>query len=268
MKEKINNLSLAYFLSLTLLFLSGSLSGILSSVVYLLAFALPLAIALFLTDDKQKGVKNYLTLDYEGVRRTLTVTAPAVSVVVILSLLTSLVINLVFGKTNSVDVGDAFIPAILRHAMLPAILEEALFRYLPMRLLLPHSRRYTVLISAFFFALIHHDLFTIPYAFAAGVIFMVIDVALDSVIPSIIIHFINNAISVSLIVFDDNPNFAPFIYIMLGLITFLSLIDIIGGKYYRDRVLYAFGEGEKAKITPSMIAFAAVTLSIAVLGLL
>ena len=268
MQNKINNLSLVYFLFLIMLFLSGTFSGVLSTVVYFLAFILPLAIGLYIAKDEKTEVRKYLTLDYEGARRTLPIIAPAVSVVIILSALTSFVIYLVFGKTNNVDVGDAFIPAIIRHAMIPAVLEELLFRYLPMRLLLPHSRRYAVLISAFFFALIHHDLFVIPYAFAAGVIFMVVDIAVDSVIPSMIIHFINNLLSVSLLIFKDNPNFAPFIYIMLGLLTLLSLIDIIGGKYYQKRVAYAFAEGEKAKIPPSMIAFAGITLAIAVLSLL
>ena len=267
MQNKINNLSLVYFLFLAMLFLSGTLSGVLSTVVYFLAFILPLAMGLYIVKDEKTERLKYLTIDYEGARRTLPIIAPAVSVVIILSVITSFVIYLVFGKTNNVDVGDAFIPAIIKHALLPAVLEELLFRYLPMRLLLPHSRRWTVLISAIFFALIHHDLFAIPYAFAAGVIFMVVDIAVDSVIPSMIIHFINNAISVSLLVFKDNPNFAPFIYIMLGLLTLLSLIDIIGGKYYQKRVAYAFDEGERTRIPTSMIAFAIITLAIAVADL-
>ena len=268
MQKKIDNLSLVYFLFLIMLFLSGTLGGVLSTAIYLLAFILPLTMGLYLVKDEKTKGRKYLTMDYEGARRTLPIVAPAVSVVIILSVLTSFVIYLVFGKTNNVDVGDAFIPAIIRHALIPAVLEELLFRYLPMRLLLTHSRRWTVLISAFFFALIHHDLFVIPYAFAAGVIFMVVDIAIDSVIPSIIIHFINNLLSVSLLVFKDNPNFVPFVYIMLGLATVLSLIDIVGGKYYQKRVAYAFDEGERAKIPPSMIAFAVITLAIAVLSLL
>jgi membrane protease YdiL (CAAX protease family) len=268
MQKKIDNLSLIYFLFLIILFLSGAFSGVLSTIVYFLAFIVPLVIGLYLAKDEENETKKYLTLDYEGVRRTLPIIAPAVSVVIILSALTSFVIYLVFGKTNNVDVGDAFIPAIIRHALIPAVLEELLFRYLPMRLLLPHSRRSAVLISAFFFALIHHDLFVIPYAFVAGVIFMVVDIAVDSVIPSMIIHFINNLLSVSLLVFKNNPNFAPFVYIALGLITILSLIDIIGGKYYQKRVVYAFNIGERVKVTPPMLAFAAITLAIAVLSLL
>ena len=268
MQKNINNLSLVYFLFLAMLFLSGTLGGVLSNVIYLLSFILPLAMGLYLVKGEKTERLKYLTMDYEGMRRTLPIIAPAVSVVIILSALTSFVIYLVFGRTNNVDVGDALIPAIIRHALLPAVLEELLFRYLPMRLLLPHSRRWTVLISAIFFALIHHDLFVIPYAFVAGVIFMVVDIAVDSVIPSMIIHFINNLLSVSLLVFKDNPNFAPFIYIMLGILTLLSLIDIIGGKYYQKRVAYAFNEGERAKIPTSMIAFAVITLAIAVLSLL
>lgn len=269
MERKINILSTLYFLFLILLFLSGSLSEPLSTVIYFLAFILPIALSLFLTRDEGVEKSRFLTLDYEGLRRTLPIIFPTVSAVIFISYLTSLIIYLISGRTNSVDVGDSFILALINHALLPAILEEALFRYIPMRLLAHHSRRATVLISAFFFALVHHDLFSIPYAFIAGVIFMTVDITLNSVIPSVIIHFINNALSVSLIMFDDNPNFAPSLFIILGLLTLLSLIYVIGGDYYKKKVLYVFKRGkEKMKITIPMLLFAAFTLLFAIISLL
>ena len=92
MQKNINNLSLVYFLFLTMLFLSGTLGGVLSNVIYLLSFILPLVMGLYLVKgEKTEGLK-YLTMDYEGMRRTLPIIAPAVSVVIILSALTSFVI--------------------------------------------------------------------------------------------------------------------------------------------------------------------------------
>lgn len=267
MKRKLNILTILYLFFLVLLFLSGSISGVLGEAVYLLAFALPVGIGVYLTRDGSIRGKKLLTLDYEGSRRTLPIVAPTVSVVMLVSYLTSLLIFAVSGKTNSVDVGDSFILAIFSHALLPAVLEEALFRYLPMRLLSEHSRRGTILISAFFFALVHHDLFIIPYAFIAGVIFMMIDIALDSVIPSLIIHFLNNCLSVILIFAGDNTEFKWSVIVIWGILTFLSLIDIIGGKYYPKRVKYAFTDGEKLEITFPMLIFAALTLTIAFMSL-
>ena len=65
-----------------------------------------------------------------------------------------------------------------------------------MKLLLPYSKRHTVIYSSLFFALIHCSFSQMPYAFIAGVIFMLVDVAFDSVWPSIILHFVNNSLSI------------------------------------------------------------------------
>lgn len=268
MKRKVDILACLYSLFLILLLLSGSISGILSEIVYLLAFAVPIFIGVYLTRNGDVKIKKYLTIDYEGARRTLPLVAPTVSVVMIISYLTSLIIFAITKKTNNVDLGDSFLLALVSHALLPAVLEEALFRYLPLRLLGSHSRRGAILVSAFFFALVHHNLFTIPYAFIAGVIFMTIDIALDSVIPSVIIHFINNALSVAFIFGESVSGLNVAVLIILGLLTFLSFIDIIGGGYYPKRVKYAFAKGEGFEITLPMLIFAAVTLTIAVASLI
>lgn len=269
MEKKLNILSITYLLFLILLLLSGSLSGVVSDLVYFLAFIIPLAFGLISTRDEKVERGRFLVLDSEGLKRTLPVIFPTVSLVIILSYLTALLIRLITGRTNQVDVGDSFILALINHALLPAILEEALFRYLPMRLLSRHSKRGAVLISAFFFSLIHLDLFTIPYAFVAGIIFMTLDIALDSVIPSVIIHFINNALSVSLIIFADNPAFAPTLFVITGILALLSLVSIIGGDFYKTKLPQIFKKGgEEAKVTIPMLIFATFTLFFAIISIL
>ena len=51
MKIKISILTFSYTLFLMLLILSGSLSGIFSSIVYYLSFLLPIGMSLFMTRD-------------------------------------------------------------------------------------------------------------------------------------------------------------------------------------------------------------------------
>ena len=186
----------------------------------------------------------------------------------LLSYVTSLIIFALTGKTNSIDLGDSYFLALFTHALIPAIFEEALFRYLPMRLIAPHSPRCAVVASSFFFALVHHDLFSIPYAFLAGIIFMALDLATDSVIPSIIIHFINNSISISLM-FINRDAASLVLYIMILLLTVLSIIIIAKNKdKYRRLLVFVTEKGEGVRFTPEMILFAAVTLTIAVVSLL
>ena len=189
------------------------------------------------------------------------------SAVIAISALTSLLIYLSTGQTNSVDLGNSFILALLRYALLPAVLEEMLFRYLPMCLLLPYSKRATVLISAFFFSLVHHDLFSIPYAFVAGIIFMAVDVATESIVPSVIMHFINNALSVGMIIFKDNSAFAPTAYIILGILSLISLVTVwFGRKEYKKMLATAFEKGEPVGFSAEMLLFAVITLTIAVIS--
>lgn len=267
MDKKISILTVNYTLFLILLFASGSTNGILSEIIYYLAFLLPIIITLFLTrKDKFKGG---FSVDAEKTGKFAPIIAPTVSVIVIISFLTSFLIFYLTGKTNSVDLGDSFILALLTHALLPALLEEAVFRYIPMRLLESHSRCGTVIISAIFFSLIHHNLFVIPYAFIAGVIFMTVDIWANSVIPSIIIHFINNALSVGLIFFSDNPAFSPVIYVLLLILTVISLLFILKRRdEYLRMIRYSFDKGEGFKISGDVILFGAVCLFIAIIGLL
>lgn len=269
MKRKIGYLSIIYTLFLILLLLSGSLVGILSEIVYYLAFAIPFVLALLIDRKEKTEKKRYYLLSHEKIKDTLPTVAPTLSVVILLSYLTSVLIYALTGKTNSVDLGGSFVLALIDHALIPAILEEALFRYIPLRLLAPHSRRCAVILSAVFFSLVHHNLFTIPYALAAGVIFMAIDIAADSVIPSFILHFVNNALSVGLIIFADNPAFAPVLYLILGILTVVSLCFIfVRREKYKKMLNFAFDRGEGVGFTPELAVFAVVCLSLAIISLI
>lgn len=270
MSKKISTLTISYTLFLILLFLSGYLSGVLSRIVYLLSGIIPLLLCFFLSRDELSGEKSrFLTLKNENFKLALPLFAPTVGVIIIVSMITSWLIFMLTGKENRVDIGDSFILALINHALLPALIEEALFRYLPMRLLSSHSRCATVFLSAFFFALIHRSLFTIPYAFIAGVIFMAIDLATDSVIPSLLLHFINNAISVGLIIYGANPAFAPTVFTILAVLSLVSLVVIIiKREKYKNMLSLAFLSGEKVKFSLEMLLFAGLTLMIAIMNLL
>ncbi len=268
MQRKTSILTFSYTLFLILLFLSGSLTGIISQVVYYLSFALPIGIGLYLTRDDGVKRTKYLTIDKSGVRRFLPLIFPTIAAIMLISFVTSMLIFALSGKTNDIDIGDSVIIALFSHALLPAVLEEAIFRYLPIRLLAPHSPRAAIIVSAIFFSLAHADLFSIPYALVAGVILMTLDLACDSIIPSVIIHFINNALSV-LMMFIFNPFTVLGIYVTIILLTVISIIVIIEIKDdYEDALIIATYKGEGVKFTPGMILYAALTLAIAIMNLL
>ena len=113
---------------------------------------------------------------------------------------------------------------ILKYGLAPAIFEEMLFRYLPLRRLGSYSPRLAVFYSALFFSLVHASLLKIPYALLAGLIFAAIDIAAGSVLPSMIIHFINNLLS---ILWQREADNLPFVIVFLSVILLLGIVSVL-----------------------------------------
>ena len=231
-------LSLVFIL---LLSVSGSFSGILSDVIYIIAFVAPALIGLYLSKvfhrmrEEEAGVslenKWYYTLDAAKVKLLSPLVMPAILVVMLVSFLTTLVLN-AFG-ISSAQIEITSLPRMLvMHALAPALLEELLFRYLPMKLILPYSKRACIVISSLYFAFIHCSLFSIPYALVAGALFISLDIAFDSVLPSLILHFLNNAMSVIMVKYCDSVTSYA---IYLGACLVLLVVSLIFIYRFKDK---------------------------------
>ena len=158
---------------------------------------------------------------------------------------------------------------LVSHALAPALLEEALFRYIPMKLLLPYSKRTCIVYSSLCFAFIHCSLAQMPYAFVAGIIFMIVDVALDSVWPSVILHFINNAASVIMMKYCNDTVSASIFLSVLLLLCAVSVFFIFKKKQnYKKMLKTALGKGQGGAVTYAPFALAAICLYIAVASII
>lgn len=266
--NKIKLLSFFYILFLALLSLSGSLSGILSEIVYILSFALPTVLGLYIVKREDRENDDLLlSLDKRSFGLLIPTAAPIVSMIIITSGLTSFIIYQIFGAESSVDLGDNLILAMITHAFIPAILEEMLFRYLPLRLYGGENNATMVVVSSLFFALVHRDFFVIPYAFLAGALFIIIDIILDSIWPSVILHAVNNALSVLAIFYSNEPRFNYTFYAVLIVLTIISLAVIIAKRAkYISEIKKAFS-GERVKLTSEILYLAVPTLILAALDL-
>ena len=259
------------------LILSGYVGGWMGQIIYALAFIIPLLAGIFCSEEFKRrreevaGVAEApdgllkFTPDIAG--KLAPLAAPTVAIVFLTSLLTSLFLSL-FGVTSAPVENKGIVTMLIVHALTPAILEEALFRYLPMKLILPYSKRFCVFYSAFCFAMIHCNFSQMPYAFVAGVIFMMIDVALGSVWPSVILHFINNAASVIWIKYCGTL-LASWIFIgSLIVLVSVSLIFIFRkSREYRELLGSAFHKGERALYTPALLALVLMSVYLAVTNL-
>ena len=268
MKKNTDILSLFYLLFLMFIFLSSATGGIIAYVSYILAYFLPLVLFLVFLRDKESTPERLLVLKKKDIGFVLPIFAPTVLLVIGVSVATSYIVTSITGQTNSVDLGDSLLMAIVSHALIPALFEELLFRFLPISLLGQYSRSGLVLISGVFFALIHHSLFSIPYAFVAGVIFMTVALITDSVIPTVLLHFINNTMSVLFIFYGDN---SIFVSILIGLLLLLSILSVaiifLRRKEYLNRLSKTFSGEFKVSLSPISISFILLNLLIAVFSI-
>jgi len=83
-------------------------------------------------------------------------------------------------------------------AVLPALVEEMVFRGYILGALRPQGDGLAIVFSAVFFGLLHGNLLQIPFAFILGLIFGYLTVQTGSIWPAVLLHFLNNAFSVVL----------------------------------------------------------------------
>ena len=170
--------------------------------------------------------------------------APIIAIIFLISYLTSLLFGL-FGIEGATVENAPLAEMLLLHALLPALLEESVFRYLPMKLIAPYSRRWCAVLSALYFALVHMSVLQLPYALCAGFIFILVDLAYDSVWPSFILHLLNNAVSVLWIKYSASSGFAVWFIAVMVAAALLSLVGVyLKRKEYLSGLRAALEKGE------------------------
>lgn len=94
------------------------------------------------------------------------------------------------------DTPTSFLLNLFVIAVLPALLEEMIYRGYILRVLRGHGDVYAILVSSMLFSLMHGNLRQIPFAFIVGMVLGYVYVVTDNIWVPIAIHFANNAISV------------------------------------------------------------------------
>lgn len=119
-------------------------------------------------------------------------------------------------------------------AILPALMEEFVFRGVILGLLRKYGDGFAIVVSAAIFGLVHANIIQSSFAFIVGLILGYIVVKTNSLLPTIIIHFINNFFSILMDVFEKNLNvpardileFVTYlIFILLGSIGLIYLLQ-------------------------------------------
>lgn len=139
-------------------------------------------------------------------------------------------------------------------AVLPAICEETAHRGMLLKGLSPLGRKWAIIISSIMFGLLHLNIEQFFYATIIGLLLGYISTLCETIYPAMIIHFMNNAISVIMSfsrtnnwgidgVFNSLGNFMTnspvlgFIFIFLLIILLLFLLRYLIGLLFKDTAL-------------------------------
>ena len=266
MKSAITYLVFLDLIFLMLLSLSGFFAEPLSSVIYYVAFLLPIIIFAILIKAKKCDFHPIrVTISKENLLLTVPVIMPTVGAIIFLSFITSRILGLFFEAPPAEVSGNLFAD-VVEHALVPALLEEALFRYVPIALLASCSRRECVFVSALLFSLVHCNLFQIPYAFFAGILLAAMDIAFGSILPSLVVHFLNNSLSVVYMKYGTSDKFAnAFVLVTVILCAVSGAFVLLFRNKYKDKFVFKDG---KIKLSAELAVFIVLTLVISVSQLL
>ena len=129
----------------------------------------------------------------------------------------------------SFDTNNIFsiITAMIANAVCPALFEEFLFRGVVLGSLRKYGDKFAIIVSSILFAIIHINLPQVIFAFICGITFGLIVVKTNSLIPTIIIHFINNFLSCLMIIGKNNYGLEWYNYARIIVLSILILIGLL-----------------------------------------
>lgn len=110
------------------------------------------------------------------------------------------ILQLLFGAGEIQNVMDAIAPSsfsagvvtLIFTAFVAPVFEEIIYRHLLLRSLKPIGDTPAIIISALVFGLAHGNFDQFAYAFLSGIIFGLVAVRYDTIIPGMVLHLINN----------------------------------------------------------------------------
>lgn len=270
-KEKIKLVTFIDLLFLLLLLISGAFPGPVGSLLYYAAFLVPIGLGLYFVLKERKTQHGAaptleISIKKEELFLSLPLFVPVLALIMLISFGTSALMNSI-GVQSSVSYGDEpFLLALVIHALVPALAEELLFRYIPTELLKGAKSGTVILITSLTFSFAHANLFSIPYAFIAGFAFAAINLATGSILPSLILHFLNNALSLSLIYASNSLRIAILICLAVLLAASVTAAFIMRRRYAeRAASVLSF---DKSELIPHPLLFVFASLFIAITNII
>jgi len=119
-----------------------------------------------------------------------------------------------------------FLMCVLVMAILPAIIEELLFRGVILKSLSQHGTVSAVLLSSLFFAMFHLSFTQLVYQFILGLVFALVYLRTKNLLYPILLHFVNNFFIVTY-TFIAGSDYMPYAWNTYTIVTGI-LLCIVG----------------------------------------
>lgn len=203
-------------------------------IVQMIVFAISLYIPYLFLKWYSKESKNKLNkkVDYKNVLKSVFMAIPLICIIQIGG---SYILNLIGQNYDILDKVMFYdknsilsnILIVIYIGVLPAIFEELFFRKGIIKYSLKINTTFAMFASAIVFSIIHLNVAQSLVAFFIGLLFAYITVYNKSIIPTIILHFLNNTFSILLDVFSENKLVCNIIYGLLILSVVIGIITII-----------------------------------------
>ena len=114
--------------------------------------------------------------------------------------------------------------SVINFSLVPALTEELIFRGIVLNFVRPYGKAFAIFSSAFLFGLVHGNLEQFVFAFITGMFFSYVTLLTESILPSVIIHFLNNLMADMLNIFQDKENILKIILIFKSFVGLLGLV--------------------------------------------
>lgn len=206
------------------------LTSLLSSVAYVAAFTIPAWFFFQISKNKKTepvGL-SFSISESSSIVETAAIGFIGASLCFCLSYVNSLLAPIpeeaaeIFFQTD-LDAGYKLVLMFISIAIVPALVEEFLFRGVILSNIRPYSEGGAILISALLFGLMHQTTFQFLYTTGLGIVLGIVYVKTKSIWCGVILHFFNNYLSViqEYLMAQQNEKTGYVVYYISILFTFL-----------------------------------------------
>ena len=163
--------------------------------------------------------------------------------------------------------GFGYVGVLFVVAFLPAVFEEIFFRGLLLKGLKQYGEVFAVLVCGALFSLYHKNPAQTVYQFVCGVAFALVAIRSGSILPTVISHFFNNALIITMEKFGWSLDAIYLPFLIVSILCLVSSVVYLGFFDKQSQEFLEEARPEKTEIKKSKEFFLFASVGIAVCAL-